>query len=413
MPTDLNMSPEDQFLVYCARVSIDDETSFKIKEILSNRLDWDYIVKSSKKHCISQLLYWNLGKLDFGKYIPENILISFKKMYQSNLLRNMYIYQELYKILKAFKEAEIDVIVLKGAFLAWIVYKDIGTRLMCDIDLLIRKDDLQRVDTELSKLKYSHGLLFTTKLHEKLQTVFSTEKKYISDDKILNIDVHWDIQPVDSHFKIDVNALWRNAVPFNIIGVESLVLAPEDFLLHLCLHIDKHINDDSAPSPNYIKSYCDIASIITHYYNDIEWDYLLKISDKYDIVNPIYENIYISCKFFGAPLPENIFKKISSVNSEGNFEKIMRDEIINDMRQKEKHIEYYYLWQLKKINGLLNKIFFIMGNMFPSKEFMVRRYSIKNDYQLYVCYLIRIGIVLLYGLAYCVNYLRSFFKTEG
>ena len=134
----LNLSSEDKLLLYCSRLSISEDIKHKIEEILNEALDWDYILDCSIKQGISPLFYWNLRKISNGKDVPYEVMKSLEKIYYSNLARNMILYDELGKILKAFKKAGIDTIVLKGAFLAEEIYKNIGLRPMSDIDLLIK-----------------------------------------------------------------------------------------------------------------------------------------------------------------------------------------------------------------------------------------------------------------------------------
>ena len=43
----LNFSSEDKLLLYCSRVSMDEDIELKIKEILNEVLDWNYIVECS------------------------------------------------------------------------------------------------------------------------------------------------------------------------------------------------------------------------------------------------------------------------------------------------------------------------------------------------------------------------------
>ncbi len=60
----------------------------------------------------------------------NDILLRLKKEYQWSLARNMILFDELNRVLKAFNEAGIEVIVLKGAALAQTVYPDIALRPM-------------------------------------------------------------------------------------------------------------------------------------------------------------------------------------------------------------------------------------------------------------------------------------------
>jgi hypothetical protein len=85
----------------------------------------------------------------------------------------MLFYQELQTVLKTFKfrAAGIDVIVLKGAFLAELVYRNIGLRAIGDIDLLVKKEDLGKVKRVLIQLGYQ---ALPTKWGERLNELWET-----------------------------------------------------------------------------------------------------------------------------------------------------------------------------------------------------------------------------------------------
>ena len=377
---------------------MDDGITHKVKEILNDCLNWDYIVESSMRHAISPLLYWNLSKIDNGKDAPEEVMAKLRKLYYGNAARNMLLYDELSKVLKAFKDAGVNVIVLKGAFLAETVYKNIGLRPMGDVDLVIKKEDLQKVKKKLIQLRY-HASVYPTKWHEQWQNEWAEEIQYTNQDKNVRIDVHWNVQPPVIPFQIDINTFWENAQPVKIAGVEALMLAAEDILLHLCLHSDKHINSSGAPSFQF-KWYCDIAEVIRHYGEKINWKYLVQSTKNYGIEEPIYQSLYFVNKYLGAFVPMDVLNDLKTVKSSVNFEDIFRSSRTTegDLKKKDQWREINYLMRLTKVDGIWNKARILFGDVFPCKEFMMQRYPIRNKKLIGVYYLIRFGTALHWGI---------------
>ncbi|MCK4732459.1 MAG: nucleotidyltransferase family protein, partial [Methanophagales archaeon] len=377
----LDLSSGDRLLLYCTRTSMDEAITQKVKGILNDRLDWDYIVETSMRHGISPLLYWNLSRIDDGEYVPAEVMTKLRIVYYKNIAWNMLRYDELSKILIAFNDAEIDVIVLKGAFLAETIYKNIGLRPMSDIDILVRREDLQKVKKELVQLGYA-GIIYPTKWHEKLYTQWQTELKeeiqFNKHDKNVRIDVHWNVQPPVIPFQIDINKFWENAQPVKIAGVETLMLAPEDLLQHLCLHLDKHINSGAIP----FRWYCDIAEVIRHYEGKINWKYLVQNSKNYGIEEPIYQSLYFVNKYLGAFVPKDVLETIKTVNVNSNtdFEDIFKSSmtIEGKIKKRNQWREINYLKRLNKIDGIWNKAHILFGDVFPCKEFVMQRYQIQN-----------------------------------
>jgi len=395
----LNLSSEDKLLLYCSRLSISEDIQCKIEEILSNVLDWNYIIDCSIKQGISPLFYWNLKKISNGKGVPSEVMKSLEKMYYSNLARNMLLYDELSKILTAFRKADIDNIVLKGAFLAEEIYINIGLRPMSDIDLLIKEKDLQKAKKELIEMKYSATIVFPTKLYEQQPQMVSTEElPFIHQDKKIVIEIHWDIQSPNIPHKVNINKFWNNAIPVKIAGIETLAFSPENLLQHLCLHLDKHINISSAPPAKPLRDYCDIAEVTRHYKDMINWNYLVQSSKDYGIEEPISQSLFIAKKYFGAFVPDNSLIALEPVKPSICFEEIYNGLIKDDSNQNNQCLERNYFRNLKTVNGIWNKSRILFGYIYPSKEYMIYCYSIRNEKQVYRYYLIRLGRAFQRGL---------------
>lgn len=392
----LSLSSEDKLLLYCSRINMTEDAEQKIEEILSEALDWDYIVDYSQNQGISPLVYWNLSKISNGKGVSHEAIKSLEKMYYNNLARNMILYDELKKILMAFKKADIDSIVLKGAFLAKEIYKNIGLRPMSDIDLLIREEDYQKAKNELTKLMYSTDV-FLTKYYEELHTVLSNELLFKHKDKKVYIDLHWDILPPESCYKIDIVRLWNNTKPTKIADVETLTLAPEDLLQHLCLHLDNHINY-SRSAAQHFKDYCDIAEVTRYYKETINWSYLLQSSKGYGVEEPVFESLSVANKYFGALAPENILNAFEPAKSSNGFKEAFDGAMEDNLKEKKEWNKIKYYMKLKKIDSTWNRLRLLFEYAFPSKEFMISFYSIENEKRVYIYYLIRSKKMLQWGL---------------
>lgn len=373
---------------------MDEEIKLKVNKILDEILDWDYIVECSVREGVSSLLYWNLSKIRNDKAVPYEVIKNLEKMYYSNLARNMLRYNELSKVLKALKRAGIDVIVLKGIFMAEEIYQNIGLRPMNDIDLLIKEQDLIKVKDELNELMYVD--IYITKYYEQLQTVLSYEHLFAHKKKEIYIDLHWNILPPESPYKIDITKFWENAKPINIANVETLMLAPEDLLQHLCLHLDSHINYNM-PAAQHLKNYCDVAEVTRYYKEIINWNYFLQVSKSYGIENPIFHCLYIAEKYFGALIPEDVLNDLEPAKSTTGLNEAFCELMQDNSSNKDQWGKTKYYLKLEKVNGTRNKLRLLSGYIFPSKEFMMYHYSIEDEKKIYLYYLIRSGRVLKHG----------------
>src|SRR4030095_1722650 len=78
-------------------------------------------------------------------------------------------------------------------------------------------------------------------------------------------ELHWRLDPPGFPFRVDVEALWRRAVPTRVADVDVLGLAPEDLILHLCTHVCRHRFRSG------LIALCDIAAVTAYYGDRIDW----------------------------------------------------------------------------------------------------------------------------------------------
>jgi hypothetical protein len=133
---------------------------------------WSKVVELAQQHGVAPLLYHRLKRMglideersiihsahsttDIAEGLTTENGMELKQAFLENAARNMRLYQELQKLLLLLRKQEIAVIVLKGAYLAEAVYDNIGLRVMGDIDMLVEKDNLLRVEQDMLALGYT------------------------------------------------------------------------------------------------------------------------------------------------------------------------------------------------------------------------------------------------------------------
>jgi hypothetical protein len=229
----------------------DDEAVAALKN--ASRDVWDNLYRESLLHQVSPLLHHRLRTLADRLSIASDITDKLKSAYLSESARAVRLSHHLIRLLIAFQEAGIPVILLKGAHLAAQVYPDPALRTMDDIDLLVRQADLYRSRQIVEDLKRQ------------------------SPGAASRVDLHWNIDSGSSPFSINPDDLWQRARPAVIDGVETQTLSPEDLLLHLCLHgIFRHLY-----APIGLRLFCDLATVLERYGEEISWEELARLADEW------------------------------------------------------------------------------------------------------------------------------------
>ncbi len=139
--------------------------------------------------------------------------------------------------LEEFIKEGIDVIILKGNYLAHNSYEDVGYKRMNDFDILIRKEDWDRIQDVYLRLGYIPLGFGWSGEKEKPASFSHVGMSFISSDYSCIIGSQWGLKSPTTSFTVPIEKAWSTALPFNFCGVDVKCLSPEFNLLHLILHL--------------------------------------------------------------------------------------------------------------------------------------------------------------------------------
>ena len=129
----------------------------KIKVDTSAQLSpfkWDNVIEKSLRHGVAPIFYQRVKRIYSKSPIPFTLERKLHDLYMKNLAKNMVMYYNLAKLFRKFQDSKIPVIVLKGAYLAEVVYGDIALRFMHDADILLRESDFSKAEDKLLELGF-------------------------------------------------------------------------------------------------------------------------------------------------------------------------------------------------------------------------------------------------------------------
>ena len=145
------------FIAKCLTISLEDKNRQEIeKQLKSTTIDWDAVVKVSTAHYVFPALYCNLKCADFLQYLPHELVNYMEHITDINRERNKQIIIQAQELNSLLLDNNIRPIFLKGTgnLLAGI-YKDIGERMVGDIDFILSKEDYPKAIIILREFGYS------------------------------------------------------------------------------------------------------------------------------------------------------------------------------------------------------------------------------------------------------------------
>jgi hypothetical protein len=145
------------FIAKCLTISLEEKNKQEIeKQLKSETIDWDAVVKVSTAHYVFPALYCNLKLADFLKYLPQELVSYMEHITNINRERNKKIIAQAKELNSLLLDNNITPIFLKGTGnLLAEIYEDIAERMVGDIDFIFSKEDYPKAIALLRKFGYS------------------------------------------------------------------------------------------------------------------------------------------------------------------------------------------------------------------------------------------------------------------
>ena len=179
-------------------ISLEDRNKEAIeKQLQSNNIDWDSVVKVSTAHYVFPALYCNLQRANFLHYLPEELVTYMKHITNLNRERNKEIITQAKELNTLLLANNIIPIFLKGTgnLLAGI-YDNDAERMVGDIDFIFSKEDYPKAITILREFGYSEVSEY--KYH------FPYDKHYgrlQKENNIAAVEIHSEILGIEKYRK--------------------------------------------------------------------------------------------------------------------------------------------------------------------------------------------------------------------
>lgn len=334
---------------------------------------------------VTPLIFYRLKKKSLDQAVPSEVYASLKDVYLQNTMRIMKISAQSRLILKTLNSEGIPTIPLKGIVMANSVYENIGLREMNDFDLLVPPEKLARAAEVLIGMGYKPVQSFH--LDSLVQTSLHLPG-FIRKGHV-KIEIHWNITSPNRGYSIDPHELWEKAVPVQILDYETLMLSPEDLLLHLCLHTSylHQFNFGLRPS-------CDIAEVIDHFGGTLDWQVVTERATQRNWARGVYLALVIASEFAGADVPRDVLERLRPADVTDTVLNTVGTQILTDKYFNASVPEHFAKLLVSK--SLLDQIKMFMKRVFLPRATIAANYFVPADsFKVYAYYPKRLIDVLL------------------
>lgn len=284
--------PEDQLVLCAVRASFDAQAKEQIRDLLRSELDWLYLLTTANRQGVVPLLEKNLADCE----VPPDIAEELRMWKQEILTFNLFLGGELIKLLDLLEAHGVNSIPFKGPTLTLQAYGDVGLRQYKDLDLLIRKDQVETV----CRLLRGEGFSPTTDLTPATTAAslrFGCALTF-TDARNVIVDVHWNV--AERHFGMPISTgdFWTRLEPVKLGNRTLLTLSAEDLLLVLCTHGYAHSWDRLA----WI---CDVAVLVERRTN-LDWAYVFDRARHSGVLRILLLGLSLARDLLHVTLPPNV-----------------------------------------------------------------------------------------------------------
>jgi hypothetical protein len=396
----MRQSPELQFISNVLGLSLKPNHSPIEPNPLLGHLNWEKFIPLASYHGVGGLLLYWLKRLGLEGNLPTDVYEDLNGIYES-FSSTWEDYHEIIKIiLRRFYESKIDVILLKGAQLAYTDYPHVFLRPMGDIDLLVNRSDQSRV------IKLMLGMGFS--LYEPgdscnrffIRRVVRGKER--NTHKPIFIEVHANFQTplrLNKSFGIDMDefwngtrmkSIWGGTQVKSIDGYTFLQLSPTYNVIYLCTHFGEH------HFSRLIWAY-DIALLIHRHGAEIDWETLKDLCPRMKIRSPLYHSFSLCQELFHTPIPEGVLKILSQSWWKRRIgHSLVRRNILFPGKSRSSRLSRFLIKMLCIDNWLEAALWFLL----PSREWMKKQYSLRGACKIYPYY-------LLHPILYLINAKRA------
>jgi hypothetical protein len=288
--------PEFQLLLYCAT------SQPALRQIKQNvdesAIDWGKLLALADQHCVRPLLLQSLKAVCWDA-VPPSVRLELDGFCKSNARRNLLLAAELLRLLRSFDENEVPVVAFKGPILADAVYGDLSLREFCDLDLLIRVQDLTKAEDILLACGYTAQ--FPDRDYRTAFLSYHGQYAFRRGQSDLWVDLHWQFTPDGVVFPLRAAEVWPRLIEETVAGRTVPSLAHDDQALFLAVHGTKE-------RWRRLLWLCDFAEFLRQH-QDLDWIAILERAARSHSSRQLLLAIELAATMLDAPAPAELLNQ--------------------------------------------------------------------------------------------------------
>ncbi len=285
-----------QLLVACAATNSDAK---HLQELSDKVTSWPEFFNLAHQHGVLPLVYQTLKSHRIN--IPQPAIAMLTQLHSQHVMHHMQMVAELERLTLCFREAGIELTVIKGPVLSFMAYGDFISRQYVDLDFLVHEPDLFRAAQLLEEQGYNaHKPIKFLKNPALLRA--GKDASFYNTDNGIKIELHWRlfeerlVQSLKDEQLYSMQQLSINNKQINTLQNESLIL-------YLAMHGSKHFWER-------LEWVVDIDRLIHNV--DVNWEKIWDLACNLHVKIMLLLGLKMANHYFATPLPEMLEQEINT-----------------------------------------------------------------------------------------------------
>jgi hypothetical protein len=318
-------------------------------------LNWDLFYKIARRHSLLPLAYRRL-KETAGAAIPVGELQKLKLAYEQNAARNLILTNELVQMTQALDEKGVQSIAYKGPALSVLAYGDIALRRFVDLDLMVRRENVQQAAEVLATRGY-HPAKSLTSDQEALLLQTQHNLQFVSDSRVV-VELHWQVSSHLFASSVTAEELWNNLETIRVNGFPVKSFSTEDLLFSLCVHGSRHLWERLA----WI---ADVAHVL-QVRPEIDWAALVARAQIANAERMFLLGLYLASDLLHSQLPDAISKKISQDKVIVQLANVIKATLFDGPEHHQATTRQIFVYNLRVRRGLRSRLQYFLFTLAPT-----------------------------------------------
>ncbi|MCX6332987.1 MAG: nucleotidyltransferase family protein [Bacteroidia bacterium] len=382
MNSTLDIRDEEILLLGLCRLSFDIELTVMLRALAETATDWSYFSSLANKHGVAALVYHNLEKLGFLQYVPKEQAGILHNSLLITVSRNARNAEATSGVLNLLKEENIKIVLLKGLALELSVYGNKGLRQMTDVDVLASTEDCMKARKVLIDNGFT-SLPVKSILHKPMLAYTGKHLPTLTKDGFA-FELHHELFGAGRN--VLTKMLYDASLETGLNSAKTYIPRPQIFFLYLVKHLYLHeMNNESQ-----LRLYTDLVVLIEKHRDEIINYDLLTYAIQAGMEEILAWRLEPLRDLWGISFPGwlndfiNKWYNPASINKFVFFLKSPKDNPVQNRA-------LVYRNTFKDIPGIHRKALYLLGDLFPTFEFMKKRYNCSSSWKALLYYPLRWG----------------------